>query len=174
MRVFSITITMAVMLFSTPKEYLLVSSKQFTVHGTTSIGGFECTYDLKTKDTLFFNNKHKISRVTHSIPVKEFGCGNFILNSDFRKTLKAKEYPKINIELSNFKKINEYFYCDLGLFLVGKQKIYKNLKLKSSKNNIYGDVILNFSDFELKSPKKIGGMVKVDELIRISVSLETH
>ena len=41
-------------------------------------------------------------------------------------------------------------------------------------NNIYGDFLLNFSDFQLQPPKKIGGMVIVDERIRISVSLETH
>ena len=70
MRVFGLILVLTGALFSTPKDYLLVSTKQFTVQGTTSIGGFECTYDLKTKDTLFFNDEHKISRVIHSIPVK--------------------------------------------------------------------------------------------------------
>lgn len=171
MRVFSLVITMAVMLFSTPKDYLLVSTKQFTVHGTTSIGGFECTYDLKTKDTLFFNNNHRATKFTHSLPVKEFGCGNFLLNSDFRKTLKESEYPKINIELFNFRKQNELYYCDLTLNLVGIKKSYKNLKLKIYKNRIDGDVVVNFSDFGLKPPKKAGGMIKIHENIKIAISL---
>ena len=171
MRVFSLLITMAVMLFSTPKDYLLVSTKQFTVHGTTSIGGFECTYDLKTKDTLFFNNTHKATKFTHSLPVKEFGCGNFLLNSDFRKTLKENQYPKIHIELTNFKKQNEGYYCDLTLNLVGIKKAYKNLKLKIYKDRIDGDVVVNFSDFGLKPPKKAGGMIKIHENIKIAISL---
>lgn len=171
MRVFSILITVAVMLFSTPKDYLLVRTKQFTVHGTTSIGGFECTYDLKTKDTLFFNDNQKTSKFIFSIPVKEFGCGNFMLNSDFRKTLKAKEYPTVKIELSNFKKQNDYFYCDLNLNLVGKLKQYKNLKLKTGKNNVSGNVSLNFSEFGLKPPSKAGGLIKVDEQIKVEISL---
>jgi polyisoprenoid-binding protein YceI len=173
MRVFSILITVAVMLFSTPKEYLLVSTKQFTVQGTTSIGGFECTYDLNTKDTLFFNDDNQKSKIAHSIPVREFGCGNFILNADFRKTLNANEYPTITVELTNFKKQNEYYSCDLSLQLVGIKKSYKNLKLKMYKNRIDGDVIVNFSDFGLKPPKKVGGMIKISEKIKISISLNT-
>lgn len=52
MRVFGFILVVAGALFSTPKEYLLVSTKQFTVQGTTSIGGFECNYDMLAKDTL--------------------------------------------------------------------------------------------------------------------------
>ncbi len=174
MRVFSLLITMAVMLFSTPKDYLLVSTKQFTVHGSTSIGGFECTYDLKTKDTLFFNNSKKNSKFSYSIPVKEFGCGNFLLNSDFRKTLKADEYPKITIELTNFKRQDENYYCDLQFNLVGINKTYKNLKLKTYKDKIEGNIVVYFSDFGLKPPKKAGGLIKIQEDIKIAISLNTH
>ncbi|MBC8883441.1 hypothetical protein H9X57_08640 [Flavobacterium piscinae] len=108
MRVFGFILVLTGTLFSTPKEdYLLVSTKQFTVQGTTSIGGFECNYDMNAKDTLFFNQPHKQTKISHSVPVKNFGCGNFILNNDFRKTLKEKEFPTVRIELSNFKKVRK-------------------------------------------------------------------
>lgn len=171
MRVFGIILAATVTLFSTPNEYLLVSTKQFTVQGTTSIGGFECNYDMNTKDTLFFNQSGRTSVFTHKVPVKEFGCGNFMLNKDFRKTLKENEFPQINIELSNFKKSSDNYSCDLTLKLVGKNKIYKNLPLKFEKNQLSGNVVLNVSDFELTPPKKMGGMIKIKDEIKLTIRL---
>lgn len=174
MRVFGVILVLTVALFSTPKDYLLVSTKQFTVQGTTSIGGFECNYDMNAKDTLFFNQPHKQTKISHSVPVKDFGCGNFILNNDFRKTLKEKEFPTVRIELSNFKKSADNYSCDLILNLVGKQKIYKNLPLKYDRNQLIGNITLQFSDFNLTPPKKIGGMIKINEEIKLFVSLQTE
>lgn len=174
MRVFGLILVLTGALFSTPKDYLLVSTKQFTVQGTTSIGGFECNYDMNTKDTLFFNQPHKQTKISHLVPVKNFGCGNFILNNDFRKTLKEKEFPTVKIELSNFKKSAENYSCDLTLNLVGKQKIYKNLPLKYDKNSLIGNITLQFSDFNLTPPNKIGGMIKINEEIKLFVSLQTE
>jgi hypothetical protein len=172
MRVFGFILVVTAILFSTPKEYLLVSTKQFSVQGTTSIGGFECNCDMNTKDTLFFNQPERSNKITHTVPVKSFGCGNFILNNDFRKTLKEKEFPNVRIELSNFRKSTENFNCDLTLNLVGKQKIYKNLPLKFDNNRLIGMITLQFSDFDLTPPKKIGGMIKIKEEIKLSVSLQ--
>jgi hypothetical protein len=129
---------------------------------------------MNTKDTLFFNQPHKQTKISHLVPVKNFGCGNFILNNDFRKTLKEKEFPNVRIELSNFKKSAENYSCDLTLNLVGKQKIYKNLPLKYDKNSLIGNITLQFSDFNLIPPKKIGGMIKIKEEIKLSVSLQTE
>ncbi len=173
MRVFGVLLAVTVTLFSTPKEYLVVSTKQFTVQGTTSIGGFECNYELHTKDTLFLNQVNKTNKISHFIPVKKFGCGNFILNNDFRKTLKEKEFPYIKMELSNFKSSKNVYYCDLNLNLVGRQKMYKQLPLKWESNRLVGSLTLNFSDFELRPPQKMGGMIKIQEEIKLSILLFT-
>ncbi|MEZ4839389.1 hypothetical protein [Flavobacterium sp.] len=174
MRVFGLILVLTSVLFSTPKDYMLVCTKQFTVQGTTSIGGFECNYDMNTKDTLFFNQPDKTKKISHSVPVKNFGCGNFVLNNDFRKTLKEKEFPTVKIELSDFKKNNNSYSCDLTLNLVGKQRIYKNLPLKFDKNYLVGNITLQFTDFNLTPPKKMGGMVKIKEEIKLTVSLQTE
>lgn len=173
-RVFSFLIVVAGTLFSTPKDYLLVSTKQFTVQGTTSIGGFECNYDLKTKDTLFFNSPYQTNVISHSIPVRNFGCGNFLLNNDFRKTLKEKEYPTIKIILSNFKKEEEKITCNLTINLVGKKRVYKQLPLKLNQHALQGEVLLNISDFDLEPPKKMGGIIKINEEIKLVVNLKTE
>jgi hypothetical protein len=58
--------------------------------------------------------------------------------------------------------------------LVGKQKIYRNLALKFDKNRLIGTITLQFSDFDLTPPKKIGGMIKIKEEIKLAISLQTE
>lgn len=151
-------------------DFLLVNSKQFTVQGNTSIGGFECHYQRPSKDTLFINKPGDI--VSYSIPVREFGCGNFMLNHDFRKTLKAKEFPEIHIDFLHLKRQKNQLFCDVRIRLAGTTKVYKNVLLEKVANEIRGELTLNFSDFKLTPPKKVGGMVKVKEEIKIILHLQ--
>src|SRR5690554_6558690 len=171
MRVFSYLILVS-LLFSgfTPNinEFVLINTKTFSVKGSTSIGSFDCDYNLSTKDTLFLNQKKGLS---YKLPVKEFGCGNFLLTRDFRKTLKEKEYPWVYITLSDVKKTGNTFQYNLELNLAGKKKTYSNLKLNPEKGGLKGGVDLKFSDFDLKPPQKLGGAIKVKEDVSISILL---
>lgn len=174
MRVFGFILAVTVSLFSTPREYVLISNKQFTVQGTTSIGGFKCNYQLNSKDTLMISRSNSRSNISYTLPVKEFGCGNFVLNSDFRKTLKAKDHPEIKIDFFNLRSMSDHILCDLNILLVGQRKTFRNIILKQEKNTLKGDLVLNFNDFDLTPPKKMGGMVKVGEEIKLTIALHTQ
>lgn len=151
------------------KDYLLLSSKKFTVEGSTSIGSFTCKYDFQAKDTLFLSSKYGLSQ---RVPVKEFGCGNFLLNHDFRKTLKAKEHPQVFIQLSEVRKHGENYLYTLQLDLAGKKKTFQNLVLIKEGKNLAGDLELKFGDFDLQPPKKLGGAIKIREEIKLSILLK--
>lgn len=169
MRVFSIfIIAISLLTGFTPneKEFVLLSTKTFSVKGSTSVGKFDCDYKLSTKDTLFLNQKNGIS---YKLPVKEFGCGNFLLNRDFRKTLKEKEHPWVHITLSDVKKTANSYQYTLELILAGKKKTFSNLTLDPEKNGLKGSIDLKFSDFDLKPPSKLGGAIKVKEEVNISI-----
>ncbi|MFN3640059.1 MAG: hypothetical protein ACK4UK_04005 [Flavobacterium sp.] len=174
MRVFGFILAVSVSLFSTPKDFMLISNKQFTVQGSTSIGGFKCNYLVNSKDTLLIHQSNPKNSLSYTLPVREFGCGNFVLNNDFRKTLKAKDHPDIKIDFFNLRRNHDNLVCDVQIHLVGHQKMYKNLPLKQEKNLLKGDLIMMFSDFDLTPPKKLGGMVKVNEEIKLSIALQTH
>lgn len=174
MRVFGFILAVSVSLFSTPKEYLLISNKQFTVQGSTSIGGFKCNYLVNSKDTLLIHQSNSKKSLSYNLPVREFGCGNFVLNSDFRKTLKAKDHPDIKIDFFNLRQLSDHIVCDVNIMLVGQRKTFKNITLKQEKNLLKGDLILLFNDFDLTPPKKLGGMVKVSEEIKLSITLHTQ
>lgn len=174
MRVFGYLILFLVLAgFSRHKNsYLLLSSKRFIVEGSTSLGDFTCNYDIhQTKDTLFLSHK---TGFTDKIPVKEFGCGNFLLNRDFKKTLKEKEYPDVMINLSDVRKQGENYSYNLHLELAGKKKTFQNLVLKKEGKHLKGGIELKFSDFDLHPPTKLGGAIKIDESIKLSILFRTQ
>lgn len=173
MRVLGYIITLATLLgFMKPsKDYLLLSSQKFTVEGATSIGSFTCKYDFKAKDTLFLGSKSGLSQ---GVPVKEFGCGNFLLNHDFRKTLKAKEHPEVFIRLSEVRKNGENYHYTLQLDLAGKKKTFQNLVLVKEGKTLKGNLELSFGDFDLHPPKKLGGAIKIKDEIKLSILLQTQ
>lgn len=152
-------------------KYLLLNSKKFTVEGSTSLGSFTCNYDLETKDTLFLSQK---TGFTDKVPVKEFGCGNFMLNRDFRKTLKEKQYPFVAISLSEVRRQGENYLYTLNLDLAGKKKTFRNLVLTKENKNLKGSIELKFSDFDLQPPTKLGGAIKIDENIKLSILFRTQ
>jgi len=166
-----LTIFMVFAGFSKKQDYyLLVNSKEFHIEGSTSIGGFSCSYDLLTTDTLFLN---KESELSYRIPVREFGCGNFFLNRDFRKTLKEKEYSDVIITISDLKqREGDYFYT-LNLNLAGVKKSFKDLNMIKEGKNLRGAMMLKFSDFDLVAPQKFGGTVKIKNEVKLSILLKT-
>jgi len=150
--------------------YLLINAKEFHIEGSTSVGGFACSYDLLSTDTLFLNRESELS---YKIPVREFGCGNFFLNRDFRKTLKEKEYSDVVITISDLKqREGDYFYT-LNLDLAGTKKSFKDLIMTKEGKNLRGTMQLKFSDFDLVAPQKFGGTIKIKNEVKLSILLKT-
>lgn len=152
------------------EDQVILTTKVFNVRGSTSIGKYNCDYKLDAKDTLFLNQRKGLN---YKIPVKQFGCGNFLLTGDFRKTLNAKDYPYVYIELRNVRKSGQGYKYDLHLQIAGKNKDFRDLVLNSYGKTSNGKIDLNFSDFNLTPPKKLGGAIKVKEEINLEITLNT-
>src|SRR5690554_4833821 len=157
-----------------PNDRLLIHEKKITVSGNTSLGTFDCSYQVKSrKDTLaFIHDNSKDNLLLFEIPVADFSCGNFILNNDFRKTIKAKEYPKAQVKVSNLKRNSEGYRCDLSLKLVGKELFFDDFQLSDNQGRLVGHLTLNFETLDLDPPTKFGGLIKVDEALFLSLSLK--
>lgn len=168
-----LVLLLSICAFSKPlnNDYLVIHHKQFTVEGNTSVGRFECHYLLSSRDTLFFNSHRQARTSSVSIPVRAFSCGNFLLNHDFRKTLRAKEFPNITIDFLRIKPHKNGFNCDVRIHLAGKTKTYRQVRLWSEHGDLIGEMNIQFSDFDLTPPKKAAGIVRVNEEIRLRLRL---
>ncbi len=158
--------------FQAPQDRLLIHEKEITVSGNTSLGTFDCRYYIKNlKDTLIFSISTSKNSFSFEIPVVDFSCGNFILNNDFRKTIKAKEYPKVQVKVSRFRKNRDGYSCDLSLKLAGKHLLFEDFQLSDDQEKLSGGLTLDFQTLDLDPPRRFGGLIEVDEVLYLSLSL---
>jgi hypothetical protein len=156
------------------RKDLVIIHQRILVSGYTSIGKFNCDFSrVGSIDTLKFNSPKDLKAMEFQIPVKSFSCGNFILNNDFRSTLKADEFPFAKVVVSNFREKSGKFYCHLFLDLVGKKLEFPDLELEKSKEGLNGKLILDFDRLNLSPPSKLGGLVKVENQLDLELLLGT-
>src|SRR5690554_3014166 len=102
--------------FPMANNELVIMEKEITVSGTTSVGDFLCSYYVNNqKDTLLIDEEASSTDFLFEIPVAKFTCGNFLINNDFRRTIKAKEFPSALVKVSRLKKNKGHYTCDLFL-----------------------------------------------------------
>lgn len=155
------------------EERLVIQEKEITVSGNTTLGKFDCAYKERgLKDTLHFVGNRSKENFLFDIKVEEFGCGNLILNNDFRKTIKAKEFPQAHVKVTNLKKAREGYRCDLYLEIAGKRLFFRDFLLNDQEEKLTGRLDLRFDTLELDPPRKFGGLIKVDEILFLSLSLK--
>jgi hypothetical protein len=151
---------------------VIVTKKKITVSGQTSIGGFSCDYSKDgLKDTLFIDVEGTAKEMIFDIPVRDFSCGNFLLNRDFRNTIKSEKFPTAKVKVSNIRSNYGHYTCDLSVTLVGKKIDFPSLVLKRVPEGLHANLVLGFNQLELQAPQKMGGMIKVDERLTLDFTL---
>ncbi len=125
------------------------------------------------------NEPSKISG-SMSLDVDDFDCHNKMMTSDLRKTLKAKNFPTIFIRFIN---LNRYPDADredaikgtVIIELAGVSKRfdvdYRYIPLGGGNLRLIGTKQVNFSDFNISAPRKLGGMIKTNNELSVEFIL---
>lgn len=151
---------------------LVITQQRVQVSGYTSLGKFDCDFSrVGMTDTLKLNSTGDLRTLEFIIPVKSFSCGNFLLNNDFRSTLKADEYPNALVTVSNFRLKSGKVYCTMILDLVGQKLEFPDLLLEKNPSGMSANLILNFDMLKLNPPSKFGGLVKVENQLDLELHL---
>lgn len=154
------------------RKELVITQQKILVSGYTSVGKFNCDFSrVGMADTLRFNSTEVRKSLEFKIPVKNFSCGNFLLNSDFRSTLKAEDFPYANVRVANFREKSGKVFCHLTLDLVGRRLEFPDLMLERGPKGLSGKLILNFDLLNLSPPSKFGGLVKVENQLDLEILL---
>lgn len=160
------------------QEYLVVMRKTVLIKGKTSFGRFSCTYQNEhDQDTVSFSKTPNAeSLMDLSIPVASFDCGNRMLERDFGKTLRYEEFPSIEVQLDDFKRIGNQYFGDIWVQLTGKEMKLEHVPFKLMTNEtgelLYSEITLSLDYFELTPPKKLFGLIKVQDELVIELSLK--
>ncbi|MEZ4854260.1 YceI family protein [Flavobacterium sp.] len=178
----SFYIIIALVLFgftSTDKTQVIISEKsQIIINGKSNINSFQCEYNQNLiKSQLFVTHYQKENKIllqgaTFLIQTKGFDCAHRIITKDLQSVLKSNEYPNIKIEVNELKTSGVKIIATATITIANVKKTYHIPVTINPKNkNVNGILTLNINDFNLKSPKKILGLIKLNEEVSIAFDL---
>lgn len=169
-----------------PERWILTKQCTLKVNGSTNINKFSCIIPEYTQpDTLVFykRNKNELMKITGSmaLEVQKFDCKNTMMTSDLRKTLKAKVYPKIIIRFLNLsgypdpsmkeRAISGAVTIELAGIVKRFEVDYKYSMKEDGLLQLIGTKQVNFSDFNIEPPRKLGGMIKTNNELNVEFML---
>jgi hypothetical protein len=169
-----------------PIRWILTKQCTLKVNGSTNINKFSCVIPEYTQpDTLTFykESKNELVRITGSmaLDVQKFDCKNPMMTSDLRKTLKSKVYPKIIIKLLNLSRHPDPALKEgvvrgaVTIELAGTVKRFEvdyRYVMNGDKDlRLIGTKQVNFSDFNIDPPRKLGGMIKTNNELNVEFTL---
>jgi hypothetical protein len=178
-----LTLFLSAGMFELPvkEKWVVEKDGYLRIEGSTNVNTFNCSVqNYAAPDTLtFFSGVEQYVPMTGrlSLPVSSIDCLNRIMNSDLRKTLKAKEHPALNIHflsLSRYpclKRTAESVSGMVYIELAGAAKKFEiNYKVWLDDRQVVhlvGDQQIRFSDFGLASPKRMGGVVRANDVLDV-------
>lgn len=189
MKIIKVLMVMALALlssgFAVEGIWIIDAESRLTIQGSTNVNDFICKIDYCTgTDTLQFleNKKGRELRFTRSrmtVPIRSFDCGAKPISKDFWKTLKAEKYPEMNIDFISLKNLhfknNSKISGVVDISLAGVTTRY-NISYHVTVNDngtvlLRGSRAVNFSDFQLRAPEKLNGLIKVKEVLKVDFNL---
>ena len=166
-------------------------SSRLLLNGTSNINKFSCdcdNYNHSGKVVLEPSDKGywQFHDAILSVKVKSFDCGHSGINRDMGIALKADKYPHITISLKSLFHDNKLQSFHVGekrdlhaivdIALAGTTKrtpIFVHVtRLSDNEYNISSEKELYMSDFGVDPPTALFGLVKVNDLINISINLD--
>lgn len=166
-------------------RWLITPKSRLSIHGSTNINTFKCLLDsYSVSDTLEYTREKKSIEMTVTknkmrIPIRGFDCGNRQITKDFQETLKYEKFPELEISFKSFTSasIADKSTVDgiVDITLAGNTKRYKIKYFarvpSDEKIMLTGTQLVNFSDFKLIPPKKMMGMIQVQECLEVEFDL---
>ncbi len=154
-------------------KILFSQANKVVVNGKTNVNTFKCINEkFNSASNSYSFKKNQLPYL--QLEVENFDCKNKIMTNDLRKTLKADQYPKMFVKFISFKKISEQQYqATIEVKLTDKTRVYTT-SFYPSQNTFVGREYVRFSDFGLKAPTKMGGMIVVEDQLNLVLTLNNY
>ena len=169
---------------SNATKWVISTGCSLKVDGSTNVNNFSCAItNYSRPDTIFVtripNQPVKLNG-NINLDVQNFDCHNPMMTADLRKTLKVKEYPKLIIRLISINKYPEPGKQDVtkGIVMIELAGVskrfevdYKIIPTERTSINLVGSRNVNFSDFNITPPRKLGGMIRTNNELSVVFNL---
>ena len=166
---------------------IVLPESQLAIDGKTNVNTFKCAIPRYIgSDTLVLHEGGQNIRPVFvkgavSLDATSFDCGTAMMTSDFRKTINSNSYPMIVIDFisfertPNYSKKEEKFKGIVKISLSGVTKLFEmNCLIEVNPSgliHLMGEREFTFGDFNLNPPKRMLGLVKVEQQLKVSFHL---
>lgn len=163
-------------------KVVIDSNSEVFISGTSNVNSFNCYYDVSKLESpipVNFENKDN-SYVFHStfleLENSYFDCGHKAINKDFNKLLQSDIYPTIKIQLIKINQATELkdtFNAKVKIHIGNTSNFYE-FPVQIDKEEVLkvkGELNLNLCDFNIEAPKKMLGLIVVDDEIDVNFNL---
>jgi hypothetical protein len=167
------------------KKWVISENSNLCVNGSTNINTFKCeilAYDHIDTITVSKNSKGIALSGCISLNIESFDCHNSIMTHDLRKTLKESEFPKLQINFLSLNKLPdqttrpEIITAMVDIEIAGVRKRFEiNYQITQDAQKVIhllGSRDVNFSDFNLTPPRKLGGMIRTNDKLSVDFHLK--
>lgn len=168
-----------------PRKWVIEKNSTLRIEGKSNVNSFNCDIeDYNRADTISFidNNPAKLVRLSGSLRLEilRFNCHSMFITRDFRKTLKAGEYPGMTIRfisLQSMPAFQDRSETIKGWVEVQLAGITKQFEICYSFSKSDGLMQLNgsrnfcFSDFNLVPPRKLAGLIQIQDDFKVNFRL---
>lgn len=172
-------------------QYQVAYESQIRLLGSTNINQFtcaasECRGNARVEVGELNQGSFRLTHPTLKVLVPQLDCGNRIMNSDLRETLRADEFPYIRVkvaavDLPQSGTLTNPRICLSGwatatIFIAEARKTVRipiqATNLGHNRFQFSGTTPLRMTHFGLEPPTAMLGMVEVDDELKVEVSLE--
>ncbi|GGK55180.1 MULTISPECIES: YceI family protein [Flavobacteriaceae] len=152
------------------------------IKGESNINNFSCLYDNdEIKKTIPIKytvegDKIRFDKTVLLLNNTFFDCGGNGINRDLRKTLNTEDYPQIALTLNEIERTEDpsKINAEIAIKIAGISHNYR-IPIEIIKNQnliVNGQLKIKLTDFNLNPPKKLFGIIAVDNKIEITFNLE--
>ncbi|MEC3966456.1 YceI family protein [Flagellimonas halotolerans] len=156
---------------------------EVVIAGTTNVNNFTCKYNLQELEMpirLIYDEKSEqilFKNAELTLINDCFDCGGKAINRDFQELLKTERHPQVGLKLLYVEPPSpNQSMVDVGveIKIAGVSRKYQTLLNCEQAKDICvnGTLELKLSDFDLEPPKKMLGMIKVDDEIKVHLTLQ--
>ena len=165
-------------------KWVFTDNSSLSVNGTTNISKFSCKIVKYPKtDTVIISQDKNNSIILNgsiNIAVLNFNCSNYMMTKELRKTLKEDQYPYLHVKFLSLKEIpranqkNSTICGQVEITIAGVSKRFEisyQLAMDNNSMKLLGTQAINFSDFNLTPPKKMGKLVRANDQLAVVFNL---
>lgn len=161
---------------------IITEKSTLFINGKSNVNNFSCLYNIdKIKKPIAVvystkDNKIYFSKTTLLLNNTYFDCGGNGINKDFLKTLNTINYPEIALTLNQIETTEtpSVLRASVTIQIAGVSRNYDIPVdvVKHNMLNVNGQLKLKLTDFNLKAPSKLFGIISVEDNIDINFNLE--